>query len=654
MSLPRRGWPSLVVKKPYRSVSKLPEFLSSYITVSKCNNACCADETYPSLRLVEFWPSNAIVCFGGELRQHATDDRRIRGQGLQEQGSINTVADEFEQAIALLSAGRPEAAAEACRAVLAVDSRHAHALHMLGVIRAEQGALDEGLDLVQRALATGVRHPAIHYAHGNLLMRLERFDEAAQALTSSVALDPGELRSHRLLAVARIRLGRLTEAEVDLHAGLRRLPGNAVLLNALAEVRMAQGRYPEAEELLRQALERDADQADVVGNLALVCEHNNRLQEATQAASDGLARWPEHAQLCLVHARILRRDASYADAYAELTSLLARPQPRVMRRDAEYELGWCADGLGDTELAFSHFSRANALAMDLARPTPAFLEEFPKHMDKLACRFDREWVASWPRLSSERTSPVFLFGFPRSGTTLLDTMLGAHPGLAVMEERPAVQAMLDTIGALGPGYPDKLATIGIDTQSALQAAYFEVARQTGWDRQKRLMDKSPFATAHAGLIQRVFPGAPMLFISRHPCDVVLSCFMNNFGINSGTVHFTDLASTVALYCKLLALWRQFQEVLPLQVHVLQYEALVQAPEQELRAILDFIGLPWASELGDHREHALKRGRIPTPSYLQVSQPLYQTARDRWRRYDKYLHPFIPQLQPFIEALGYES
>jgi hypothetical protein len=104
----------------------------------------------------------------------------------------------------------------------------------------------------------------------------------------------------------------------------------------------------------------------------------------------------------------------------------------------------------------------------------------------------------------------------------------------------------------------------------------------------------------------------------------------------------------------MALWRQFRELLPLQVHVVKYESLVQSPEQELRAILDFLDLPWAAELGDHTAHALKRGRIPTPSYLQVSQPLYQSARDRWRRYDKYLRPFLPQLQPFIDAFGYDA
>jgi hypothetical protein len=392
----------------------------------------------------------------------------------------------------------------------------------------------------------------------------------------------------------------------------------------------------------------------VVGNLALVYEHNNRVQEATQTVDGGLARWPEHTPLRLVRARLQRRAGHQAAAYEELTALLARPQSRVMRRDVEYELGWCADGLGDMDLAFSHFSRANALAMELARPAPAFLDEFPQHMDKLSRRFDREWAASWRPLSSLPRPPVFLFGFPRSGTTLLDTMLGAHPELAVLEERPAVQAMLDAIDARGPDYPGKLATLSIDSQSALQAAYFDVARRAGWDGHKRLLDKSPFAAAHAGLIQRVFPGAPMLFLSRHPCDVVLSCFMNNFGINSGTVHFTALASTVALYCRLMALWRQFRELLPLQVHVVKYESLVQSPEQELRAILDFLDLPWAAELGDHTAHALKRGRIPTPSYLQVSQPLYQSARDRWRRYDKYLRPFLPQLQPFIDAFGYDA
>lgn len=559
----------------------------------------------------------------------------------------------FEAAIAHFEAGRVEAAAALCRQVLAHDPCHPHALHMLGLIRAEQGHTEEGLALLERAVATGVIHPAIHHIHGNLLLRLGRNAEAVPSLRRSLQIDPDQPRVAQLLGVALSRTGRHGEAELVLREAVARWPRDTRLLDALGMAYMAAGRYVDATAPLEQALAADADFPEAYGNLAVVYEQCNRHEDAGHLVREGLARWPGHGTLRLISARLARRAGDDRLAREKLLVLQALPNLLpALRRDVEFELGWCADGLGDIDAAMRHFSAAKQQAEALAAPSDELRNIYPRQVEGLRRLYGGSVL---PALSPAfQPLPSFLLGFPRSGTTLLDTMLDAHGGFAVMEERPSIQAMLDTYLAAGLNYPTDLLHMAPDTGARLRAAYFRVCREAGWDGSRSLIDKSPFASAHAGLIQLVFPGAPLVFLARHPCDVVLSCFMNNFEFNSGTVHFTRLDTTVRLYCDAMALWLLYLQRLPLNHIMLRYEDLIADPEKELRRLLEFLKVSWSPTVLDHAAQALKRGRIPTPSYRQVSQPIYQSARDRWRRYAIHLEPHLSTLMPYIEAFGYEA
>ena len=560
---------------------------------------------------------------------------------------------DFEAAIAHFEAGRFEAAAAACREVLMAEPSHPHALHMLAILMAEQGHTEEGLVFMQRALDTGVVHPAMQHMHGKLLMRLGRNAAAAESFRRSLQIDPAQPRVVQLLGVALTRLERHTEAEQVLQEALTFWPDDARLLDALGAAYMATGRYAEACGPLERAVAADADFPEAYGNLAVVYEQSNRHVEAARLTTTGLARWPEHGSLRLIRARLARHAGDHTAAREQLLALRAMPDlPGALQRDLEFELAWCADGLGDTDAAFRSFSAAKVQAEALAAPSAELKAIYPRQLEGLMRLYSGSAKPIQPSSGGVQPSPAFLLGFPRSGTTLLDTMLDAHGGFSVMEERPSIQAMLDAYLAAGLNYPADLPRLSVQTERSMREAYFAVCRKSGWDGSRPLLDKSPFAAAHAGLLQRIFPGAPLVFLARHPCDVVLSCFMNNFQFNSGTVHFVRLDTTVRLYCDAMALWLLYRERLPLNHIMLRYEDLVTQPEAELRRLLEFLGASWSPAVLDYAAHALKRGRIPTPSYQQVSRPLYQSARDRWRRYATYLEPHLPALMPYIRAFGY--
>jgi Sulfotransferase family len=156
------------------------------------------------------------------------------------------------------------------------------------------------------------------------------------------------------------------------------------------------------------------------------------------------------------------------------------------------------------------------------------------------------------------------------------------------------------------------------------------------------------------LIWRVFPDAKFILAVRHPCDVCLSCFMQNFALNQAMATFYSLESTAALYAKVMGLWQQYVQKLPIRYHRIRYEDLVSNFEHETRRLLDFLEVGWDDAVLQHTEHARKRGTISTPSYHQVTQPIYQHAKYRWKRYAKQLESVMETLQPYIEYFGYEE
>jgi hypothetical protein len=130
--------------------------------------------------------------------------------------------------------------------------------------------------------------------------------------------------------------------------------------------------------------------------------------------------------------------------------------------------------------------------------------------------------------------------------------------------------------------------------------------------------------------------------------------MQSFTLNNTMANFCNLADAVALYTRTMDLWQLYREQLPLTVHTVRYEDVVDDFDGQTHALCDFLGVPWKTELRDFSTRAIERGHINTPSYEQVSRPIYREARYRWERYRDWLSPFLPDLQPYIERFGYSS
>jgi hypothetical protein len=156
-----------------------------------------------------------------------------------------------------------------------------------------------------------------------------------------------------------------------------------------------------------------------------------------------------------------------------------------------------------------------------------------------------------------------------------------------------------------------------------------------------------------GIIHRIFPDAKVIFAERHPCDCVLSAFMSNFELNPAMLSFTTLEGAASLYDLAQTAWSLAEANLPLDVHRIRYEAMVEDPEEQMRALLDFLEIPWDPRVLDNRASAARRDHIRTASYSQVTEPIYRRSAGRWERYRSYMEPVLPILTPWVESMGYE-
>jgi tetratricopeptide (TPR) repeat protein len=580
--------------------------------------------------------------------------------------------------------------ADACyRRVLRLDPGQADALHLAGLIAHQTGDQSEALALIEQALAIDSRQAPFHNSQGVVLLALDRLTEAEAAFKRALDRDPLYAEALNNLGNALQRQerngeavaaydravdvlpayaeawcnrgralhldGRPGDAMASLREALELRPGWTKALRWLGDAAATAGDLSEAEAHYRRAAAFDSADAEAWASLAALLERGSRLEEALAAACAALAADPSLLRAAVTAARVLRRQGRPEQALARLRESETLAAPAEERAAAAFERGQILDRLGDYRQAYAAFVEGNRLLADTPAAHRIDRGIFPDMIARLRASFTAEWVAGWtPASGGDVPAPIFLVGFPRSGTTLLDQILDSHPALTTMEEKDALDQVRRAVQQMPGGYPEALAGMSAATLADLRALYrTEVRRHVGDLGGRILVDKMPLNTIDVGLIHRLFPSARILLALRHPRDVVLSGFMQAMQPNAAMVLFDSIPSTARFYAQVMELWQQYLSVLPVSVVSIRYEDLVADLAGETRRILGALGLPWDDAVLGYAEHAKSRA-ISTPSYHQVVQPIYRRSVDRWRNYAFAFDEALPALRPFIERFGYAA
>ena len=191
-----------------------------------------------------------------------------------------------------------------------------------------------------------------------------------------------------------------------------------------------------------------------------------------------------------------------------------------------------------------------------------------------------------------------------------------------------------------------------EIQRARDAYYVKAGELTPLVPGNLLVDKNPLTMNLLPIVRRVFPDARIILALRHPCDVVLSCFVSNFRLNDGMSNFIRLDTAAELYDLSFSYFEQVQKLMPMPTHVVRYESIVEDRTSELQGLFEFLGLDWHDAVLDHQTTALNRGRIKTASYAQVVEPIYKRSAGRWQHFRKHLEPILPVLAPWAAKFGY--
>lgn len=566
---------------------------------------------------------------------------------------------EYAQACRFMHEGLLHEAAEAYKRVLRINPRHSQSINMLAVIALEDGQPEEAERFARMAIGINPENPGYYNNLGLALQDLVKIEEAAAAFQQALQIRSDFVDALLNLGNAFKFQGNLEKAIGAYKNALSLQPDDPDILNNLGNASRDQENIPAAIEYYQRSIEVNPLGIEALSNIARLFFQANRLAEARQTVNE-ILKLDRSAQTKLFLATIEYREGNYSNAKKVLSEVIFQDLLGDDQQEAQFLIANIERKLGNYEAAFKMFSRANQGILEQEKKEIQKRQHqnqyFSSDPRPLLSWFSGESVASWERYSRDDglPQPVFLLGFARSGTTLLDQMLHSHSTILTLEEKNTLVDIKEEFCC--PQGKDSFAQLKKERIADYRKGYWRVVINylglQNFPKDKVIVDRNPFNASYLGFICRFFPDAKIIVALRDPRDVCLSCFMQNFGMNNITCNFLTMESTVRYYAATMDMLLHFREILPLDFHYVHYENLIEDFEKEARALIAFLGLSWEDKIIQYYETAKKR-YIKTASHHQVVKPLYKSAAGRWKNYENFLEPILPILEPYVKIFEAE-
>ena len=477
---------------------------------------------------------------------------------------------------------------------------------------------------------------AARLAHAKRLLKQRSYQEAIQTLTGVLEFEPCHLDALYTLAGIHARLRQPELAKIYLDRLLPLVPLSGEVHANAASNALALNHVELAIELSRKAVSLAPQ--DVAARLTLA--------DALEASGEFSLAESEYLA-------VLTRDPKNVTALSNLLSLRECRDPERHEREArqllasnalsdaqrtqlDFGLAQYFDRRQQYDQAFTHISAANATRH---RWYPFDSDKFSSVVDELMRVFSKQSLAAVPAPGVRDSRPIFIVGMPRSGTTLVEQILGSHSQISAGGELPTVTNIATEIAKAPEGYPRAIFGLDTSTLSRLAAQYLNKLTSIS-AHAPRVTDKMPFNFLHLGLVAALFPDARIIHCRRDPLDTCTSCHFTTF--NKNLQFASDLHALGRYYLDYRRLMDHWKSVLTVPMLEIDYESLVTDTEPTIRRLVEFCGVDW--EPGCAQFHQTERG-VLTPSRWQVRQPIYRHAVGRWRNYEKHLAPLRDVLSP---------
>jgi tetratricopeptide (TPR) repeat protein len=565
------------------------------------------------------------------------------------------------------------------------SSRHLVPLVERAMTALRQGAIEMAERLALDVLELAPDRPGALSVLYQIRREQGKHAAAEALLRRIVQFDPNNFAATNELALLLLAKGAVQEAEVHARNAIRIAPQNPQAHNLMGMIMTEAQRPPVGEYHYRQVLELSGTRDPIVlANLAWNLKNQGRMEEGRDLYKESVAAAPSIRQTLLGWARLEEADRKF-DAAADILDRMEQQYPgdpgllltravllgRMKRHDQALavldelakisqegrlgpnelaEKGRLLDQMGRYDDAYAAFEEGKRLSRELSGH--AYLDQIADNLvTRLGGFFSAGRLQTLPRATvrTDVPQPIFVLGFPRSGTTLMEQTLSAHPHIVAGDELPLINDITNLMPRMlnSPlGYPEALAELWMGDQREgldnLRDYYLQKVGQMGI-----LSHKMPLNETHLGLIALLFPDAPLIHVIRHPLDIMVSAMSNHF--THGLFCASALESTAKHYVRVMDLVQKYRSEMALRYLPIRYEDMVGDQEATVRATLDFIGEdfdPRCLRFHENRRYAR------TASYAQVTERLYDRSRFRYRHYRAHLEPVVPLLMPVIERLGY--
>ncbi len=537
---------------------------------------------------------------------------------------------------------------------------HLEALVLLYRCRRKNNQTGAPIETVLRRIVR--RNPNLLWATNELAALLFARGERVECeihARNAIRLAPRNGNAHAMMGLILTETNRALAGEYHFRKAIEITGETSRGCVNLANCLKQQGKVDESEEWFRKATALDPKNINAWLGWCRMEEARRALPRAWELLHEAEKVAPEGADLSLTRAVLRGREKNNEAAIAELSKSQIEGKARQLTAVALLERGRLYDGMDRFEDAWADFTEGKRLCRDVQGRI--YNAEAAKNLaERLKRFFTRQRMSIVPRahVNDAMPQPIFIVGFPRSGTTMVEQTLTAHPLISAGDEL----VFIHDLARLGPrwlgsplAYPECLADLWMgDNQLVLDQFrdyYLARAEQLGiWEKgAKFFTDKMPLNETHLGLIHLTFPKAPIIHVRRHPLDSLISNY-SNF-LTHGFNQAFDLKTSAAHYLLIDGLVEHYKQQLDLNYLEIRYEDLVEDQEPRVRRMLDFAGVafdPRCLSFHDNQRYAR------TASYAQVTEKLYNSSVHRYQNYRKHLDEAVAILQPVLERLGYPN
>ena len=531
----------------------------------------------------------------------------------------------------------------------------------LGASLHNQGMLEESMLAYHKAISLRPNYVEAYSNLGVLLQENGKIKEAIESYKKAISINPDYAEAHNNIGNAFRDQAKLTEAIGSYNRAISIKPDYAEAYCHMGIALNDQGKLNESIEAYEKATTYKPSYIEAWTNGAEALEKWNRLtqlEDWLKQAFESFKVIP--ADILYLQSKLLWRNKEFQKAFDLISTINDEFIAEKRKQDYFNLKAKCFESLKQYANAYKYFSKMNSVTKKTADFTmhnpKAFLKNTKNQLAMIKAKPALKFETSTDnKVDTKNIEQTFLVGFPRSGTTLLDTILRSHSAIEVVEEQPAValanQSILKSGNIASPGQilPS---SVFDEAKKAYKKEFYKTIEKPS--PEKVYIDKLPLNLLEVPLINALFPEAKFLLALRHPFDAILSCWMQNFKLNAAMATMVDLDQIVKLYCLAMETFKTCRIKYKLNVHTIKYEDLLEDIKGESTPLLKFLDLNWEIQMTEYRSTALKRGRINTPSYSQVSQPIYKDAKYRWINYKNYLDKYSDVIEPWIDEFGYEK